>query len=87
MDRPQELAQTVRALGDTLIATHMSDYDGVDEQHRMPGSGVLDWASFLQALREIDYQGPFNYECGIPGDTVAERIAALQENYCWLSAL
>ncbi|MBN1641770.1 MAG: sugar phosphate isomerase/epimerase [Anaerolineae bacterium] len=87
MDRPQDLAQTVRTLDETLIALHMSDYDGIDEQHALPGTGVLDWASFLQALREIDYQGPFNYECGIPGDSVAARIAALEENYRWLSAL
>jgi sugar phosphate isomerase/epimerase len=87
MDRPQDLAETVCALDDRLIALHMSDYDGIDEQHGMPGTGVLDWASFLQALREVDYAGPFNYECGIPGDTPQERIAALEENYRWLSAL
>jgi hexosaminidase len=87
MDRPQSLAQVVRDLGERLIALHMSDYDGVDEQHALPGTGVLDWASFVHALHEIDYQGPFNYECRIPGDTPAARIAALETNYRWLSTL
>jgi sugar phosphate isomerase/epimerase len=87
MGRPQDLAQTVRRLGDRLITLHLSDYDGIDEKHELPGRGVLDWPSFMQALRDIDYQGPFNYECKLEGETVSARIQALEDNFAWLSSL
>ncbi|MBN1917932.1 MAG: sugar phosphate isomerase/epimerase [Verrucomicrobia bacterium] len=88
MDRHAALADTVRRLGDRLIALHLSDYDGVDEQHLLPGEGVLDWKSFMAALRDIDYAGPFNYECGLDeGETVEERIRYLEKNFDWLSSL
>jgi len=87
MDRYRSLADAVRALGDRLLTTHLSDYDGVDEQHALPGSGVLDWGAFLRALEEIGYHGPFNYECGLPGETVEARIRTLEENYTHLVGL
>ena len=87
MDRYRDLAHTVRQLGDRLFTLHLSDYDGIDEKHELPGKGVLDWKSFMQALRDIDYSGPFNYECQIEGETIAERLQSLEENYDWLSRL
>jgi len=87
MDRAATLPGVVRQLSDRLITLHLSDYDGVDEKHWLPGKGVLDWAAFMQVLKDIDYQGPFNYECHPPGETVEERIAQFEENFAWLAGL
>jgi hexosaminidase len=87
MDRPQTLPQVVHNLGDRLFTLHLSDYDGVDEQHALPGLGVLDWAAFTQALQDIGYTGPFNYECRIDGASVQDRIDTLEQNFAWISAL
>jgi len=87
MDRPETVPDAVRALGSQLIALHLSDYDGIDEKHWPPGQGVVDWGAFMQALRDIDYAGPFNYEARFPGETPAARFAALHENFRWLSSL
>ena len=87
MDRPHTLADVVHKLGDRLFTLHLSDYDGVDEKHWMPGDGVLDWSSLMAALDEIDYDGPFNYEAKISGDTPGERLAELQRNFAWLLSL
>lgn len=87
MGRHRDLAWAVRELGDRLIALHLNDYDGMDEQHQPPGAGVLDWEAFMQALRDVDYGGPFNYECGLPGKTPQQRLEALERNFAWLSAL
>lgn len=81
------LPALVRALGPRLITTHLSDYDGVDEKHWMPGRGVIDWAALMRALAEINYQGPFNYECQPDGATAAERVRDLEHNFCWLAGL
>ena len=87
MDRFRALPEDVRTLGDRLITLHLSDYDGIDEKHELPGTGVLDWRGFMQALRDIDYDGPFNYECKPAGETAAARIQTLEENFKWLSSL
>jgi len=100
MDRYRELPDCVRTLGERLTTLHLSDYDGVDEKHWLPGKGVNDWAAFVGALRDVGYGGPFNYECtprpdppappGPPGAQppgLAERISALEENFEWLSGL
>lgn len=84
MDRWEEMPDCARALGDHLWALHISDYDGVDEKHQMPGEGVLDWGAFVAALRDIGYNGPFNYEGRPPGDSFAERLRALEENFRWV---
>ena len=86
MDRYAELPDDVRRLGSRLLTLHLSDYDGVDEKHWLPGAGVIAWKPFLQALDAIGYAGPFNYEAGIPGETPAEKLAALETNFRTLAA-
>ena len=86
MDRWAEMPDCARALGDRLWELHISDYDGVDEKHQMPGEGVLDWGAIVAALRTIGYNGPFNYESCPPGDSFAERLRALEENFRWVCA-
>ena len=78
------LPDVVRSLGPRLIALHCSDYDGVDERHWPPGRGVLDWPAFLAALRDVHFPGPLNYEAALDGQTPAERLAFLEENYARL---
>ncbi|MBT3382031.1 MAG: sugar phosphate isomerase/epimerase [Lentisphaerae bacterium] len=87
MDRFADLPNVVRRLGDRLITLHLSDYDGVDEKHWMPGEGVIDWRAFMLALQEIGYTGPFNYEAKPHGDTPAEKICDLEANFRMLTAL
>jgi sugar phosphate isomerase/epimerase len=87
MDRAASLAHMPSALGRRLLTLHMSDYDGVDEQHWLPGQGVLDWQAFMHALQAIEYAGPYNYECHIEGETPQDRISTLERNWHWLSTL
>lgn len=87
MGRYAELPQVVLSLGKRLIATHISDCDEVDEKHWLPGKGVLDWRGFMQALVQIDYPGPFTYECDVEGNTLPEKLSTLAENFTWLNSL
>lgn len=49
--------------GGLEIATlHISDYDFVDERHRLPGDGINDWKGLLGILAEANYTGPLMYE-------------------------
>ena len=51
--------------GNKLKALHIADNDGSRDQHLAPfGGGRVDFAEVISALREIDYEGMFNYEIG-----------------------
>jgi len=82
MDKHFMLSETVKALGKRIFNTHLSDYDGVDEKHWLPGTGVIDWKKFITALDETAYEGPLNFECIFRNDeTPEERISMIEESY------
>ncbi|UUZ85264.1 sugar phosphate isomerase/epimerase [Paenibacillus sp. P26] len=56
----------IRRLGSRIITTHISDHDGSDEKHWMPGEGVLRWREIIGAFAETGYTGPFLYEVRSP---------------------
>lgn len=74
------LPEAVRQLGTRLYHLHVSDYDGIDERHWLPGDGKIDWWPFLVALRQNNYQGAFNYELRLTGPP-KERIKKIESNY------
>ena len=84
MDGFATLPDAVRSFGPRLIALHCSDYDGVDEKHWPPLRGVIDWPAFLAALQDVGFPGPLNYEATLDGETPAERLAFLEDNYARL---
>jgi len=69
----------IRAIGSRIRTLHVSDYDGVDERHWIPGRGIVNWGGVMQALVETGYSGPFMYEAGYedPKDVVASFRAIL----------
>jgi len=75
----EPLPRAVRTLGPRVETLHISDNDGEQERHEMPGNGVIDWAEFAGLLDEIDYSGPLMYETGGSED-VPELMAATAAN-------
>ena len=67
----------VLALGSRIITTHISDHDYIDERHRLPGQGSIDWMALIAAFEKIGYTGVFNYE-------TLNTVAEVKENYDWL---
>lgn len=57
----------IRNCGSYLKALHLADNMGGFDEHLMPGGhGTVDFYGIVKALREIGYDGIFNYE--IPGE-------------------
>ena len=48
-----------------VITTHLSDYDGVDERHWLPGMGIVPWKPVHDRLIAAGYEGPFLFELGL----------------------
>jgi sugar phosphate isomerase/epimerase len=62
----------IRKAGKKLHALHIHDNQNLDDmdQHLLPFSrGTVDFSDVMKALREIDYEGMFNFE--IPGEMKA----------------
>lgn len=49
-------------LREKVLHLHVSDNDGVNEKHFLPGDGVIDWTEVIETLCRIGYTGVFNYE-------------------------
>jgi len=81
------IPEITRKLGKRLFTTHISDYNGIDECHWLPGMGVIDWQGFVEALRDIDYRGPFNYEIKIQEGNCERRVRTLEENFARIQSL
>ena len=61
-----------------VITTHLSDYDGLDEKHWMPGAGVVPWKLVYDKLTEAGYEGPWLFELGRnPDGTNFDPVAVL----------
>lgn len=48
--------------GLSIWSLHISDYDFIDERHRLPGLGINDWNGILGTLEQANYRGPLLYE-------------------------
>lgn len=73
-------------LGQYVITTHFSDYDGVTERHNFPGDGITDWKRITSLLIEKGYKGPWVFEVsfGDAGHTL-EKLNTLVNS--WKSLL
>ena len=63
-------------VGSRITTLHISDYDGIDERHWLPGveKGVINWNNVVDSLVSIGYEGPFMFESA---GTFEEKIN------CW----
>ena len=60
-------SEFIKKAGKYLKALHIADNEGKSDQHMMPyGKGKVDWADVTGAIKEIGYEGLFNFE--IPGE-------------------
>lgn len=56
-----DLGEAVRRMGAKLFELHLHDNMGTDA-HLPIGFGTIEWIPFIQALREVSYQGTASFE-------------------------
>ncbi len=61
--RGHDLADDIRQMGRYLVATHIADNKGKEDEHLLPFYGTIDWDAVIKALHEIKYTGDLTYEC------------------------
>jgi sugar phosphate isomerase/epimerase len=75
-----DCASFIRQAGPALKALHIADNMGVEDDHILPYSGgKVPWQEVLAALRELKYQGLFNFE--VPGERCPQPISLDKLDY------
>jgi sugar phosphate isomerase/epimerase len=86
----EENVAFLKALTDAgleILSLHISDYDFVDERHRLPGDGINDWKGMMSVLEQVGYSGPLMYEVPKqPKEREPITTAQLAENMTKLAA-
>lgn len=54
----------IRKVGKYIITMHVSDNDGIQERHFLPGDGVINWKELFEELSKIGYQQTMIVESG-----------------------
>lgn len=62
VDDNVEFLSALADSGIEILSLHLSDYDGIDERHRLPGEGINKWKELLSILENAEYKGPLMYE-------------------------
>lgn len=52
----------METLGDRLICLHLSDNDGQEDRHWLPGNGQIDWGQTARLLAGAGYEGCLSLE-------------------------
>ena len=55
MNRYLQLPDMIDLLAPRIRSFHISDYDGIDETHWMPGQGIHNWPELMRHIRAIDH--------------------------------
>lgn len=76
------IADAVRRIGPMLEAVHIHDNMGKEDEHLIPGDGIIDWDDFAKALKEIGFDKVISIETSPkhtqhPRERWAEREANL----------
>jgi sugar phosphate isomerase/epimerase len=58
----EDAVAAVGLVGHKLMALHISDNEGMSDQHALPFEGTVDWEAFMPALESVGYDGIFLLE-------------------------
>lgn len=79
-EKPEEF---VAKIGSKITTLHISDFDGVDERHWLPGDGIINWTEVVSELVKSGYKGPFMFEAskrkpGIDGSVSTAKLTTTE---------
>lgn len=63
-----DVVDAIETCSGHLITTHLHDNRGRNDDHLVPGKGVIDWDATLLALQKIGYDGPWMFELAAAAD-------------------
>jgi sugar phosphate isomerase/epimerase len=71
-----DVVDAIEAASEHIIATHVHDNHGRDDEHLVPGLGTIDWNAALIAMQKFGYTGTYLMELANTGTPEAVLEAA-----------
>lgn len=69
----EDSTEYIKAVGEKIITTHVSDYDFKDERHWLPGEGKIDWQRLYSDLKSVGFDGAWLYELNLGAGWTIDR--------------
>ena len=66
-----DVVDAIETCSGHLITTHLHDNRGRNDDHLVPGKGVIDWDATLLAFQKVGYDGVVDVRAGRRGGTEA----------------
>lgn len=78
-----DVADAVETVAEHIIATHVHDNHGRDDEHLVPYRGSIDWDRALVTMQKIGYEGTYLMELAGTGDaaTVLEEARRARDRF------
>ncbi len=73
----EDVVSATKRYGSLIFSVHISDNDGVEERHWMPGKGVIRWDELAKTFLEVGYNGALIYELYPEQNCSDERIVKM----------
>lgn len=66
-----DVADAIETAAEHIVATHVHDNRGREDEHLVPGQGTIDWDGALITMQKIGYAGTYMMEIANTGDPAA----------------
>jgi sugar phosphate isomerase/epimerase len=78
-----DVADAVETVAEHIIATHVHDNHGRDDEHLVPYRGSIDWDQALVTMQKIGYEGTYLMELAATGEaaSVLEEARRARERF------
>ena len=57
-----DVCDMLSRFGNRLMALHLHDNNGVDDQHLLPYDGTTEWSVIMKKIAQADYKGAVSLE-------------------------
>jgi sugar phosphate isomerase/epimerase len=73
-----DVVDAIEIVSEHLVATHVHDNRGRNDDHLLPFEGTIDWPAALTAVQKVGYDGPLMLEINAQGSTKETLARARQ---------
>lgn len=73
-----DVVDAIEACSGHIVTTHLHDNRGRNDDHLLPGKGVIDWDAALVAFQKVGYDGVWMFELGATLDRRRTLEAAVK---------
>jgi sugar phosphate isomerase/epimerase len=76
-----DVVDAIETCSGHLVTTHLHDNRGRNDDHLVPGKGIIDWDATTLAFQKVGYEGAWMFELAVAADAkpILEKAAKARE--------